>query len=152
MVVAANYDRSSMGRIRRGLLAILLGEEPERVKVSVATAFGRVYAEQGLDAAKAHYRRLESEAAEEVDFGDRQLNSLGYFFLNQGQNAEAIDTFRFNVELYPEVGNCYDSLGEAYMADGQDRLAIESYRRALELEPDNDNARQMLARLGGGSG
>lgn len=119
---------------------------------TVATAFARVYAEQGLEAAKAAYRRLESEAAEEVDFGDGHLSRLGYFYLGQGQTAEAIDTLRFNVELYPEVGNCHDSLAEAYMGDGQDQLAIASYRQALELDPDNDNARQMLARLGAGSG
>ncbi len=36
--------------------------------------------------------------------------------------------FKFNVELYPDVGNTYDSLGEAYIAAGQREPAAANYR------------------------
>ena len=36
------------------------------------------------------------------------------------------------------------------MEAGQTELAIENYERSLELNPGNDNARQMLERMGVG--
>ena len=59
-----------------------------------------------------------------------------------------VEIFEYNVELYPDVANTYDSLGEAFLLNGDRELAIENYRRALELEPDNDNAREKLRELG----
>jgi tetratricopeptide (TPR) repeat protein len=53
-----------------------------------------------------------------------------------------------NVEIYPDAFNTYDSLGEGYMEAGQNELAIQNYERSLELNPGNDNARQMLGRMG----
>ena len=41
------------------------------------------------------------------------------------------------------------SLGEAYMENDQTDLAIRFYRKSLELDPGNENARAMIARMGG---
>jgi cytochrome c-type biogenesis protein CcmH/NrfG len=60
---------------------------------------------------------------------------------------EAIAILKLNVEIYPKVGNSYDSLGEAYMLKGNTALAIENYTRALELDPSNSNAVQKLKEL-----
>ena len=148
LILACNYDAAPMGEIRNGVLDILLGEAPSDPRPSIALAFGEAYGAEGPDAAKALYRRIESEAASDYQFGDEELNQLGYYFLRQEKVADSIAVFRFNVELFPDVGNAHDSLGEAYMLDGQSELAIQSYRRALELEPENENARRMLTQLG----
>jgi len=148
VIMACNYDRAPMGSIRDGVLDILLGYEPTMPQQQVGMAFAKVYAEQGLDAAKVLYRRLEAEAADEYFFSDRQLNAVGHYFLRENQVAQAIEIFEYNVELYPEVANAYDSLGEAYMVNGDRKLAIENFRKALQLDPDSDNAREKLAELG----
>jgi len=133
--------------IRDGVLDILLGYEATMPKQQVGMVFAKTYAEEGLDAAKALYRRLEAEAADEYVFGDRQLNMVGYYFLRENQIAQAIDVFEFNVQLFPDVPNTYDSLGEAYMVNGDRELAIENYRKVLELDPDHRNAKEKLAEL-----
>jgi len=148
LVMACNYSSAPLGSIRDGVLDILLGYEPAPPRQQIGMAFAKVYAHEGFDAAKEFYRRAEAEEADNYVFGDNQLNALGYYFLRENQIAQAIQIFEYNVELYPEVGNVYDSLGEAHMLNGDRELAIENYRRALELDPHNTNAREKLAELG----
>jgi len=74
---------------------------------------------------------------------------LGYFFLNREQTREAIEVFKFLVELYPESANAYDSLGEAYMTAGKKELAIKNYEKALELNPETQTAIDALKKLKG---
>jgi tetratricopeptide (TPR) repeat protein len=100
------------------------------------------------DAACEHHRAQLEAAAEEYDFSEAQLNELGYYYLSAGETEIAIEIFKLNVEAYPKAFNTYDSLGEGYMEAGQTDLAVENYMRSLELNPENDNARQMLERMG----
>ncbi|MFQ5891109.1 MAG: tetratricopeptide repeat protein, partial [Gemmatimonadota bacterium] len=95
-----------------------------------------------------HYRELREAALEEYNFAEPELNRLGYHYLGEGETEIAIEIFKLNVEAYPDAFNTYDSLGEAYMKAGQKELAIQNYERSLELNPGNDNARQMLRRMG----
>jgi CubicO group peptidase (beta-lactamase class C family) len=147
VMMASNYDRTPIGSIRDGVLDILLGYEPTMPKQQVGMVFAKMYTEEGLEAAKDLYRRLEAEAAEEYIFGYRQLNMVGDYFLSENQVAQAIEVFKFNVQLFPDVPNTYDSLGEAYMVNGSRELAIENYRKVLELDPDSRNAKEKLAEL-----
>lgn len=103
----------------------------------------------GIDAAVQLYRRLRSSGADGWDFGEGQLNMLGYQLLQRAMVDEAIKIFELNIESYPESANPYDSLGEAYMAAGLSDLAITNYQRSLELDPGNSNAVGMLERLRG---
>jgi tetratricopeptide (TPR) repeat protein len=45
----------------------------------------------------------------------------------------AIDILKWNVELYPESPNVYDSLADGYEANRQIELAIEYSKKALEI-------------------
>jgi tetratricopeptide (TPR) repeat protein len=80
-------------------------------------------------------------------FGEREMNALGYSFLQKGKTKEAIELFKLNTVAYPNSSNTYDSLGEAYLADGQKDLAIENYEKSLELNPNNTNAQKVLKDL-----
>lgn len=137
----------------------LVSDVEEGSKLSVAEAMRDVIAEQGVGAGVTHYRELrkaaieryqelQEAAAKEYNFAEAELNNLGYEYLGQGETDTAIEIFKLNVEAYPAGYNTYDSLGEAYMEDGQTELAIENYERSLELNPDNDNAREMIERMG----
>jgi tetratricopeptide (TPR) repeat protein len=79
---------------------------------------------------------------------EEAINMMGYRYLGTAETQIAIAVLAYNVAAYPESSNVYDSLGEAYMKDGQKDLAITNYRKSLELEPKNENARQMLAKMG----
>jgi tetratricopeptide (TPR) repeat protein len=148
LVLAANYDRTPMLMLRDAMIEILQGEEPDRPRRPVGNDFAKIYYGEGLESAVAFYRRAEEEQADDYYFSDQQLNVVGYVLLGQGNVDGAIDVFTFNVELYPETGNCYDSLGEAFLARGDEELAIVNYRRAIELDPENTNAVEILGDLG----
>ncbi|MFI5212290.1 MAG: tetratricopeptide repeat protein [Ignavibacteria bacterium] len=75
------------------------------------------------------------------------INTLGYYALGKKNYEGAIAVFAYNVELYPESSNVYDSLGEAYMMAGSYKEAIDNYKRSVELNPKNENAKKMIANL-----
>lgn len=127
---------------------MLVQDTNEERKLSIAEAIRAVIDERGVEAGIEHYRELREAALEEYNFAEPELNRLGYHYLGEGETEIAIEIFKLNVEAYPDAFNTYDSLGEAYMKAGQKELAIQNYERSLELNPGNDNARQMLRRMG----
>ncbi len=58
-----------------------------------------------------------------------------------GQNRidDAIDIFKFNVEMYPNSANVYDSLGEGYENNGNYEEAKKYYRIAIEKGEANSD-------------
>ncbi|MDB5136689.1 MAG: serine hydrolase [Mucilaginibacter sp.] len=75
------------------------------------------------------------------------VNKLGYKLLRQGKKKEALEIFKLNVSLYPDIWNTYDSLGEAYWNLDDKVLAIKNYTRSLELNPQNTNAIESLKKI-----
>lgn len=118
------------------------------VKPSIAVTLRATITERGLEAAIQQHRDLKTNQSDAYDFGEPELNRLGYLYLRGGDLETALGIFKLNAETYPEAWNTYDSLGEAYMEQGNTDLAIANYRRSLQLNPGNDNAREMLARMG----
>jgi tetratricopeptide (TPR) repeat protein len=55
--------------------------------------------------------------------------------MNQNRFDDALQIFQFNVELYPDVANGYDSLAECYMNRNENQKAIEYYNIAFEKIP-----------------
>ncbi len=100
----------------------------------------------GLEAVRADYEAAKSELPAEA-FVEEALNALGYRLLRQGMIEEAVGIFRFNVELYPESGNPYDSLGEALLAAGNLEEALENYETSVRLDPGNENGVAMITYL-----
>lgn len=80
------------------------------------------------------------------DFGEAQVNAIGYAFLERDVEA-AIGIFRANVEHHPASSNAADSLAEAYMSAGEIEQAIAWYQQSLRLDPANENAVEKLGEL-----
>src|SRR5207248_550494 len=105
------------------------------------------YRQSGMSAALAQYGSLKQANNTDYDFGESELNELGYELLGQNKLMDAIEVLKLNVAAYPSSWNVYDGLGEAYMKNGNRDLAIENYRRSLELNPNNANGAAMLKKL-----
>ena len=148
IIVMDNTAGNRVGAISRGIANILYGEEPAAPTQSIAQVVYDAIAADGLDAAVARYWELEETDPDGYVFAEQELNRLGYYYLGNGSVQTAIDVFKLNVEAYPEGANAYDSLGEGYMVAGYDNLAIAAYQKSLELDHENDNAREMLKRMG----
>ena len=86
---------------------------------------------------------LEDEIRREYDFGEMELNTLGYQLLQMKKVNEAIEIFKLNVEAYPQAFNTYDSLGEAYMVHGDKELSATNYKKSLELKAQTTGATKL---------
>ena len=68
------------------------------------------------------------------------LNILGYYLMNRDRQDEALAIFKFNLNLYPHVANCYDSLAECFMNRNENEEAIKYYKLAYEKIPSDTTA------------
>ncbi len=133
---------------RSGLEAILGRAERTASLKSIAERLWVTIEKDGLAAALSEYRTLKVQP-QDYEFGEDELNSLGYRLLGRKMADAAIAILTLNTEAFPTSANAFDSLGEAYLASGDTERARASYRRSLELDPRNTNAAAVLDRLGG---
>src|SRR5262249_36754111 len=117
------------------------------VRKSIATTISATIASSGMDQAVRQYHDLKAAQPAAYNFDERELNTLGYEFLNARKFPEAIRIFQLNVQAFPQSSNVYDSLAEAYMNAGDKPRAIVNYEKALERNPKNGNAARMLQKL-----
>jgi imidazolonepropionase-like amidohydrolase len=132
---------------KTSLDAMLSDAEALASRKSIAEAFSKTISEKDVDSAIKQYHDLRATQRRAYDFGEDELNGLGYQLLGAKQHKAAIAIFQLNVEAYPASYNSYDSLGEAYMVNGDKALAIKNYTKSLELNPKNTNAAEMLKKL-----
>lgn len=117
-------------------------------QLSIAQPLMRTILESGVAVAIKQYYDLKKTHSAFYDFGESELNQLGYALMADNKLKAAIEILKLNVAEYSQGFNTYDSLGEAYMSDGQRDLAITNYKKSLELNPQNTNAVDMLKKLG----
>tara|TARA_R110000868_G_scaffold93736_4_gene259230 strand:- start:308 stop:1201 length:894 start_codon:yes stop_codon:yes gene_type:complete len=68
---------------------------------------------------------------------DAELNSYGYFYLNDKDFDKAIAIFTLNNKIFPTNYNTFDSLAEAYELSGKLDLALKNYELAYSLIEQN---------------
>jgi len=115
---------------------------------SISAALAETIKTGGVDAAVAQYHALRSVGKPVYNFDEDELNTLGYQLIRDKNYPGAIRILSLNAEVYPKSGNTWDSLGEAYMDDGDIADAVANYHKSLAINPGNQNAREMLAKMG----
>jgi len=101
-----------------------------------------------VNAALAQYHALRAVQKPVYNFDEDELNTLGYQLIRERDYKGAIRILSLNTESYPKSGNTWDSLGEAYMDDCDIADAVANYHKSLSINPRNQNAREMLAKMG----
>jgi CubicO group peptidase (beta-lactamase class C family) len=148
VIILTNKGNSKRLQIADAIINILNGKPYEFPKRSIAEATYKTIREQGLQTAIKNYQALRVGNDSSYDFGESELNSLGYQLLyGDKKTVDAIEIFKLNTAEYPKSSNAFDSLGEAYQVVGNEVLAIESYQKAVELDPTNLHAVEMLKKL-----
>ena len=94
---------------------------------------------KGIDAIKAHFQNRQNKYGFTTQITEATLNIIGYQLLQTDKNEKAIEVFKYNVELYPNSANVYDSLGDAYDGQGMKKKALKNYKKAVFIgEKIND--------------
>lgn len=78
---------------------------------------------------------------------ERTINSIGYYLASKEAFGHAIEVFKLNTELHPQVWNVWDSLGEGYQMEGKNTLAIKYYKKSLILNPQNNHAVEQIDKI-----
>ena len=147
IVMLDNTGSEYVNRLGESIGKILYNQPYEPPKISIIPVLDKTIAEKGIEAGIAQYRDLKAKQSATYDFGEPELNRLGYQLLRTGKAREAIEIFKLNVEAYPKGFNTYDSLAEAYMTINEREWAIQNYKKSIELNPNNTNAVEVLKRL-----
>ena len=146
VIMLTNMGNSKRQEINSAIQNILADKPYTLPKQSGAQHLYRTIHEAGIQRALQQYQALKRGDA--YDFGESELNSLGYQLLYGDRNAGgAINIFWLNSKAHPLSSNAFDSLGEAYQVNGQRHHAIVSYETAVILDPSNGHAKEMLRKL-----
>lgn len=114
---------------------------------SVAETMYGTIRSSGIDPAIRQYHDLKAARLSDYNFGEGQLNAVGYRLLRAKQFADAIRIFQLNVEAFPDSANAYDSLAEGYLDAGDKAQAVANYQKSLQLNPKNINGKFMLEKI-----
>lgn len=147
VVLFNNTGGAPLWSISSAIFGILNGKPYAPPKISITQPLLATILSDGVDAGIKQYNDWKTTKSEKYNFGEFELNALGYLLLGMNKTKDAIKIFELNIKMFPEAFNPYDSLGEAYMVDGQKDLAIKNYAKSLELNPGNTGAITMLKRI-----
>jgi len=75
------------------------------------------------------------------------VNDLGFILMRDEKKKEAVEIFKYNLDLHPGSANAYDSLAEGYDALGDKESAIKNFKKAVELNPKNTYAAEQIKKL-----
>ncbi len=100
----------------------------------------------GLESVLNHYKNLSESFGYRIPVSEGFLNNLGYQFLNIRDLEEALKIFAYNVKLYPNSANVYDSYGEALERDSQLEKALENYQIAYNKGKENSDPNENIYR------
>ena len=145
IIILSNYDGAA-DYIARNLRAVVFGDSPEPVKLPLSFFIYDNIKEKGPKYLSENFDNLIKENGYRLD-NDQVLNMLGYNFMEENMINEAIEIFKINARLYPDVANCFDSLGEAYLKSGDKENARINYEKVLVLDPNNKNVEKILQQL-----
>ena len=94
---------------------------------------------QGVNTIKAHFQNRQNKYGFTTQITEATLNVIGYQLLQADENKKAIEVFEYNVELYPNSANVYDSLGDGFDKIGKKKKALKNYKKAVSIgEKIND--------------
>ena len=105
----------------------------------------QIYWQKGMyDRAAIGYRIiLELNPSDE-----KALHHLGIILLSKQAYDEAVSCFQKVLQINPDNALTHGALGTAYYKLGEEGPAIHEFQEVLRLDPQNQDAREMLKRLG----
>ena len=146
VIVLANMDEPVAEQLATGVYRILNNKEPKKPSLPALQNVYNAYEKNGADYVKQHFEELSANFSP-MQPKDMLLNNVGYNLLMSGETNQAVDIFKLNTELFPNIGNCWDSYGEALLKKGNKKEALAAYKKALSINPNIPSAQKMVKEL-----
>ena len=110
---------------------ILHDKAYEVPKITIVDTLRHVIVDKGLNKGIALYEKLKKDPSSDYNFGENELNILGYQLMTLKKNEEAIGVLELNNQLFNGSANTFDSVGDAYLAKGDTIKALEFFHKAF---------------------
>ena len=146
VIVLANMDEPVAENLGKAIYDLINGKQPVAPDLPLIPRLYAVYRDQGIGYLKEHFAELIA-GTEDREPADVWLNQIGYNLLYSGMTIEAIQIFKLNTELFPDIANCWDSYGEALLKSGDRNAALKAYKQALAIRPDLPSALEAVKKL-----
>ncbi len=147
VVVMINSDYIGTKVLCESILDILLGEEVEYIKRSLASHIVRTMFNNNSEIALQEYYTIKENSIEKYLVYEDEFNAIAYNLLERKRIKEAIDVLNLSIKIFPGSANLYDSLGEMYLCQGNKKQALASYKKSFELNPNNKEAKKIIDEL-----
>jgi tetratricopeptide (TPR) repeat protein len=147
IIVFANMDEPVAERISSDILTLYHGETPAKPELPAVQNVRKAFEKYGVEYIKENFEDLTINF-HPTDPKDFILNDLAYaYFYGANDLNKALELFKLNVELFPNVANCWDSYGEALTKAGNKKEAITAYEKALAIRPNLETSKKALSEL-----
>lgn len=88
-----------------------------------------------------------SKKLSELTENPKELNTLGYVFLDANKIKKALKVFHFNCKLFDKEPSAYINYGYVLAQQGKIEKAMLNYQKALTLDKDNAFAKNQIELL-----
>ncbi len=147
VVIMINSDYIGTKVLSESILDILLGEEVEYIKRSLASHIVRTMFNNNSEIALLEYYTIKENSIEKYLVYEDEFNAIAYNLLERKRIKEAIDVLNLSIKIFSGSANLYDSLGEMYLCQGNKKQALASYKKSFELNPNNKEAKKVIDEL-----
>lgn len=151
IIILTNHSSRYIPGILGELKNILHNRAYSIPPLKIGEIIGQIVMNQGVENAIDQYKKLKSENPEKYEFGENELNALGYQLIELDRIDEAIKIFLLNKEEYPQSANTYDSLGDAFLANGDTTNALINFKNALAIDSTFTTSKEKIENIESGS-
>lgn len=146
IVLLHNAGGAALYDIAQSIAAILYGKTYDLPKRSIANALLAKIEHDGIAAGRVFYESIRKDSTYYLD--EEEMNVASYELLKAGKGEDALEVLQLAITAFPNAFNLYDSYGEILGTLGRTEESIINYKKSLQLNPKNENAVQMLAKVG----
>jgi CubicO group peptidase (beta-lactamase class C family) len=136
IVSLSNYEPANLFTINENITAILFNEKYEPPKEFIKDTLYQIVTQKDVASAINSYNELKGKHPDDYDFSNYQLIGLGADLKNYGMLNEAIEVYKWIIELFPDWFMGHRSIADVYRLKGDNEQAIKYYTRSLELNTD----------------
>lgn len=137
IAIMTNADFVGNKVLCEAILDIVLGEEVQYVKRSIASHLVKITITSGVEAAISEYTQIQQSSLERYLVHEGEFNAFAYMMLESGWLQEGISILELSIRLFPESSNLHNSLGEMYLLSGDRNIALQHYQKSIELDPNH---------------
>ena len=147
VIVLLNVKTQRMFEMGDNILNILYNLHFDWPKDAHARLFAQDIKSYGISYAVRRFKEQKIKYGNLYTQKPRDLNRLGYYYLDNNDFYTAVEIFKLNLLYYPNEGDFYDSLGEGYMLLGDKENATTNLKKAIAIDPSNNHAKELLSKL-----